>query len=191
MAQDPQSATASMIRNLEEKTGKTMDQWADIVNRSGLEKHKQRLDFLKSEHGLTHGYANLVVHYAKGHPSFTGQGAAPADDSLIESWFRGKEAVRPIYDALMERVTALGEVELAPKKAYMSLRAKTQFAIVQASTKSRLDLGLKLPGRAVTDRLEKSGSFNSMVSHRVRLTDPSDVDGEVKGWLVDAFRNAQ
>ena len=79
---------------------------------------------------------------------------------------------------------------MSPKKAYVSLRRSKQFAIVQPSTATRVDLGLNLKGNDATDRLEASGSFNAMVSHRVRLGSKKDVDAELKGWLKEAFERA-
>jgi len=88
----------------------------------------------------------------------------------------------------MKHVNKLGkELEIASKKAYVSLRRKKQFAIIQPSTKTRLDLGLNLKGKETTERLEASGSFNSMVSHRVKLTDVKEVDKEVIAWIREAF----
>ena len=79
------------------------------------------------------------------------------------------------------------DVELAPKKAYVSLRRTRQFGLIQPSTNTRLDLGLNLKGVAPNRRLEASGSFNAMCTHRVRLESVSEVDAEVIGWLRQAY----
>ncbi|MEZ4766570.1 MAG: DUF4287 domain-containing protein [Calditrichia bacterium] len=174
----------TMIQNLEEKTGKSINEWIAIVKTSGIEKHKAIIDFLKSEHGLTYGYANLVAHKAKA----TDAGSASDDSELIDGQFAGKEELRPIHDKLMSAVKNFGsDVEIAPKKAYVSLRRKKQFGIIQPSTKTRLDVGINLKDVPPTDRLEASGSFNSMVSHRVRVSSADEVDAELIGWLKAAF----
>lgn len=50
---------------------------------------------------------------------------------------------------------------------------------------------LEGPGGApTTARLEASGSFNSMVSHRFRLGSAGDVDAELKRWLKQAYADA-
>ena len=177
----------TMIKNLQEKTGKSLQDWIGIVQKSGLSKHGEVIAFLKSEHGFTHGYANLVAHSAKE----AAAGSAPADDDLIDTQYRGKESLRPVYDVLIKAIEKFGEdVEVAPKKAYVSLRRKKQFALVQPSTKTRVDLGLNLKGVEPEGALEASGSFNSMCSHRVRLQNPDDVTPQVLGWLRDAYDNA-
>jgi predicted transport protein len=92
-------------------------------------------------------------------------------------------------------VTALkqfGEdVELAPKNAYVSVRRKKQFALIQPSTKTRLDIGINLKDVEPEDRLEKSGSFNAMCSHRVRIESVEDINPELISWLKAAYEQAK
>ena len=80
-----------------------------------------------------------------------------------------------------------GDLEVAPKKAYVSLRRNKQFGIIQPSTKTRVDVGINLKGEPAQGRLEESGSFNAMVSHRVRVSDPKEVNKELLGWLRQAY----
>ena len=103
---------------------------------------------------------------------------------------KGKEGLKPIYEALKAVWDGFGEVEEAPKKAYVSLRRKKQFAIVQPSTKTRVDLGLNIKGKEPEGKLEAAGSWNAMCSHRVRLGAVEDVTEEVKGWMREAFEGA-
>lgn len=79
------------------------------------------------------------------------------------------------------------DVEISPKKTCVSFRRNKQFALIQASSATRVDLGINLKGEPVNARLEASGSFSAMVSHRVRLTSPKDVDAAVKRWLKQAY----
>lgn len=181
----PEEGLASMIANLKEKTGKSLDDWLKIAKASKLAKHGEIVKHLKTEHGLTHGYANLVAHKQLGSDA----GSAESGDDLVASQYAGaKAALKPIHDAIMKIVQSFGgDVEAAPKKAYVSLRRSKQFAIVQPSTATRLDLGLNMKGVKPAGRLEASGSFNSMVSHRVRLEKVGDVDADVKKWLKEAY----
>jgi len=188
MADKVEAAGQSMIRNLEEKTGKTMAEWVSLAKGLGALKHGQLIKALKQDHGLTHGYANLVAHAAKGVRS---EGAPQGDELVVAQYAGTKAPLRPIYDAIAAAVSGFGaDASLAPKKSYVSLRRSKQFGLVQPSTRTRVDLGLNLKGRAPEGRLEASGSFNSMVSHRVRLAGVSDVDAEVVQWLRDAYDDA-
>ena len=180
-------AAKKMIANLEEKTGKKLAEWTKLVAGSGHEKHGQIVKWLKTEHDLTHGYANLVAHESK-----SSAAAHSADDDLVDAQYSGKEALRPIYDNLIAKIDGFGkDVELAPKKAYVSLRRAKQFGLIQPSTKTRVDVGIKLRDTKPKGRLEKSGSFNSMVSHRVRLSSADEVDAELVGWLKAAYDEAK
>ncbi|MCA9737873.1 MAG: DUF4287 domain-containing protein [Gemmatimonadetes bacterium] len=182
----PEEQAATMIANLPEKTGKSLQQWMALLPRTGLEKHGELVGWLKKEHGVGHGFANLIVHeYRKGNT------AGDAEPDLVEAQYQGKEALRPIYDRIAEVVRGLGpDVELAPKKTYVSLRRSKQFGLVQPSTRSRVDLGLNLKDHPAEGRLEASGSFNAMVSHRVRLESASDVDAAVERWLRAAYEQS-
>lgn len=184
MAKSPEDAEATMIANLNEKTGKSLEQWIKIAFSSKLTKHGELVKHLKEEHGLTHGYANLVVHY---HLKSSASSAAP--DDLISAQYSGsKVALKPIYDRLGKSIEEFGsDVEFAPKKAYVSIRRAKQFAILQPSTAARLDVGINLKGVDAHGRLEASGSFNAMVSHRVRVEKMADVDKELIAWLKQAY----
>ena len=174
----------TMIKNLEEKTGKSLEQWVAIVKKSGIEKHKAIIDFLKADHGFTYGFANLVAHKARKSDA----GSAVSEDDLVAGQYKGKESLRPIYDKMIAELKKFGDdVEIAPKKAYVSLRRKKQFAIIQPSTKTRVDVGINIKGKETTERLEASGSFNSMVSHRVRMSAVEEVDNDLMSWIKEAY----
>lgn len=174
----------SMIENLPAKTGKSLPDWLALLKDSGLEKHGAVVRQLKAEHGMTHGFANLVAH------EFLRSAATHADgDDLVAAQYAGRKAgLKPIFEALSAAVTEFGsDVELAPKNAYVSLRRNKQFGLVQPSTATRVDVGLNLKGVEPGGRLEASGSFNSMCSHRVRIESTEQVDEELIGWLRRAY----
>ena len=179
------AATETMIRNIEQKTGQTIDHWVALVRARGTEKHGELVKMLKSDHGFGHGYANLVVHLARGGV----ETSAESGDQLLDAIFAGKRgATKPAYDALRQAIVSLGgDVEIAPKKAYVSFRRKKQFAIAQPSTVSRLDVGLNLKGVPPTGRLESAAGFNSMCTHRVRIESADQIDDELLGWVRQAY----
>lgn len=178
---DPQLKT--MIDNMPAKTGKSLEEWLKILSEKQFEKHSHAVNFLKKDHGVTHGFANTIVHLSKAD--------ANAEVDLVANQYKGKEGLQPIFEALKAVWEGFGnEVEVAPKKAYVSLRRKKQFAIVQPSTKTRVDLGLNIKGKEPEGTLEAAGSWNAMCSHRVRLTDVAEVTDEVKGWMQEAFEGA-
>lgn len=176
-----------MEKDLKQKTGKTLDEWKQILAKQAFKKHGEYMSFLKGEHGVTHGFANFITL------KFREADAGSSDsETLIENQYKGKEALRPIYALLHEKIIQLGkDVEIAAKKAAVSYRVKRQFALVQPSTKTRIDLGLKLNDEPFSGRLETSGPFGSMCTHRVQLTDVSQVDEQVLAWLKQAYEQAK
>jgi predicted transport protein len=170
---------AGLLKN----TGKDLAHWIKVVRASGIDKHKAIIDFLKAEHGFTYGYANFVAHKAR-----ESDAASLPDDDLLVAQYQGKENLKPIFELLAKQLMALGDdVTQPPKKAAVSFIRKYQFALVKPATKTRIDLGLKLKGKPTTGRLEDSGPFGTMCTHRVQLFETSDVDDEVLAWLQEAY----
>jgi hypothetical protein len=183
MAQSPAAAAQAMINNLQANTGKTLPQWFAVLKKTNFAKHGEYIKFLTGEHDVTHGYANLIAHCYRDSRS-----GAETEDPVAAQYGGAKQQLRPLYDKLVGIVQGFGsDVDIAPKKAYVSLRRKKQFALIQPSTKDRLDLGLNLKGSKPAGRLEASGSFNAMVSHRVRLGSLKDINSELKAWLKQAY----
>lgn len=182
----PEEMAQAMIDNMKEKTGRSKEEWLPLVRASGLEKHGQILKWLKSEHSVTHGFASLIAHLALAE----GQDA-PSETDLVDAQYAGAKAgLRPIYDALVQATGEFGDdVEVSPKKTYVSLRRSKQFAILKPSTKTRFDLGINLGDAPETERLQPAGSMG-MVSHKVALAEVGQVDAEVIGWLRQAYERA-
>lgn len=178
-----QDAVASFERNIETQTGRPVTAWVELLPESGTAKHGGRVAWLKAEHGLSHAHANHIAKRAS-----EAAAGRSTDDPVAPLFEEGKEALRPIYDRLAAAATALGpDVELAPKKANVSVRRRKQFALIQPSTRTRVDLGLILAGREPSGRLEASGSFNAMFTHRLKLASRDDVDAEVIALLREAY----
>ena len=185
MAASPEDQMATMVANLNKNTGKSLEQWVALARKSGKTKHGDLVNWLKSDHGITHGYANLVAH-----TTFASDAAAQtaAGTDLVAEMFAGKAVLRPIFDEIMKSVRGFGgDIEESPKKGYLSLRRTTQFATLHPSTAKRFDVGLKIKGVQSTARLETAGSWNAMVTHRVRLESVKDVDMELIRWLKQAY----
>src|SRR5436305_2089505 len=101
MATTPEQAMANMVANFAAKTGKSMDEWLAIAAKSGKAKHGEIVKYLKTEHGLTHGYANQVALRAVAAAS----PAADDDGDPVAAQYAGaKAALRPIYDKLLKVV---------------------------------------------------------------------------------------
>ncbi len=176
-------ALQTMIDNMPEKTGKSLEEWKNILKAKSFTKHSEGVKFLKTEHGVTHGFANTIVTLSKNDQS--------SNEDLVEAQYKGKEQLVPVYKKLIEYVQSLGsDVTITPKKTSVSVIRKHQFILIKPATKTRIDLGFKLKDKPTTERLENSGPFGSMCTHRVRLSEVSDVDDELKDWITEAYEKS-
>jgi len=181
MAKSPQELAQTMIDNLPEKTGKSLEDWQKVVAKSGATKHGEIMKLLKGEHGVTHGFANLIAQKCMGNLDVD-------EGDLVTNQYKGKEVLKPIHDAIIAFVSGFGsELEIAAKKTSVSLRRSKQFALIQPSTKTRIDLGLNLKGIEPQGRLE---AMTGMCTHKIKLSSETEFDDEVKDWLKRAFEVA-
>lgn len=184
---DIDKATHTMIDNLYKNTGITLEQWIDAVNKENIAKHGEIIKFLKDTHGLTHGFANLIAHKAKGSDA----GSVENQGDLITKQYQGKEHLIHVYDKIMSEIEKFGsDIEIAPKNAYVSLRRKKQFALLQPATKTRFEIGIILKGQESYGKLEKINTANAMCSHKINISDVNDIDHEVIEWLRKAYETS-
>jgi hypothetical protein len=175
---------ANMVANLQEKSGRSMSWWINTVLSSNKTKHGEMVAYLKEEHSLTHGYANLVAHAARQQS----RGGPVSEQDLVTAQYVGKDGLRPIYEALIQMVSEFGnDVLIAPKKAGVSLRRSRQFALIEPATKTRIDIGINLKGASPTDRLKAAGG---MCTHKVALISLDQIDTELSDWLRLAYQRA-
>lgn len=176
-------ALKTMIDNMPEKTGKSLDDWKKILIKQSFEKHGQAVNFLKTEYGVTHGFANTIVTLSKDENQ--------SDDELIDNQFKGKEDLLPIYTGLIKLIKTMGDdITITPKKTSVSIIRKRQFALIKPATKSRIDLGLKLKDKPTNDRLGDSGPFGTMCTHRVQITEIEEIDKELGNWIQEAYNES-
>lgn len=183
-----QKATQTQINNIQKKTGKSLEELSEIVKTSGLTKHSQIREMLMRELGLGYGDANTLVHVilqSDGSRSAEAQGLS--GDAVLDAIYTGpKAALRPIHDALMAKINTFGDFETAPKKNYISLRRKKQFAMIGPATNSRVDVGINIKELPDDPRL-LSQPKGRLCNYIVRVTDPAQVDDALIGWIREAF----
>jgi hypothetical protein len=182
---DVDAALQSQIRNIETTYGKPLDHWFAVIDASGLTKHNQVVAMLKADHGLAHGAAHRVSLLARQRHD---AGAAEPPDPAAVLYAGAKAGLRPLHDALLGEIRALGAFDIPPKKGYLSLRRRKQFAMIQPSTTSRIDLGLIMSAATpAAGRLEPAAKLNPLFTHRVGITAATDLDDELRGWLATAY----
>lgn len=175
----------SQIRNIETTYGRSIDEWIELIRSSPHRRHGEIVAWLKAEYGLTHGAANRVALVA-----LDAMGDQRAADPETALYTGAKAGLLPIHRAVIGAVSSFGpDIEVAPKKGYLSLRRRKQFAMVQPAAK-HVDVGLILAGRPPGPRLESAATFNALFTHRVRVRSTDEVDPELVAWLHEAYEAA-
>ena len=184
-------AIETQLKNIQARTGKTLDELLLLVQQSGLSKHGEIRDLLKRALGLGYGDANMLAHvFLKTVQQPAAQDPPASIDDVVTSLYTGAKAeLRPIHDEVMAVIATFGPFEIAPKKGYVSLRRKKQFAMIGPATKTRVELGLNTKGLVDTPRLIEQPA-GSMCHYKVNLMRLQDVDQELVGWIKQAYENA-
>jgi hypothetical protein len=179
------------LNTIKAKTGKTPDDFIALAKENGLlnpgVKAGQIVAWLKKDFDLGHGHAMAIVnvfkHAAGPHES--------ADERIANQFTGAQTAWRKPYDDLLEKLNLFGpDVKAAATDSYISLlRGTKKFGIVLVSNE-RMDIGIKLKGAEPTGRFAAAGSWNAMVTHRVQVNEPKQIDSELLGWLKQAYDKA-
>ncbi len=178
----PGEMMEAMLRYIPEKTGRTLEGWLLINAKCDLTGYKQRVDWLKKKHGITHGFALVVVNKAKE----ILEGGPKTDADLIDEQSKGDKAhLRPIYEKLVKKISELiPETEILPRKTCVTLAIGKKFGTVQASTRSRLDVGLRIPDVVFSTRLVAAKNFDmNQMTSQVSLTCSDQIDNELSDWI--------
>lgn len=183
---DVDQALATQLANIQKKTGKSLDELYAWLRQTGLAKHGELRDAAKSGLGLGHGDANTLVTL---HLRDTGAAVAPAatPGAAVDEIYAGPKAgLRATHDRVMAAIEGFGPFEVAPKKGYLSLRRKKQFAMIGPATKTQVEVGLNAKGLPAGARLAALPP-GGMCQYKVRLASPDEVDAELVAWIRAAY----
>lgn len=176
------------LDNIKAKTGKTPEDFRVLAEKRGLlqqgVKTGEIVTWLKEDFGLGHGHAMAIVLTLKNATQ-----PKTNKEEQVAKHFRGERAKwREPFDALLAKIRKFGpDVSVSPTQSYISiLRKGKKFAIVQV-TSEHFDIGIKLKGAKTTDRFEAAGAWNAMVTHRVRIDAPRQINSEVISRLRQAY----
>ncbi len=181
-------ARVTQLNNIQNKTGKTIEEIRKIILESGLQKHAELRQMFIDRFGLGFGDATMLVHFAQ---QTDGQTAAEAAQSspqeILDGIYAGTKAgLRPLHDVVMSEISKLGEFSIAPKKGYLSLRRKRQFAMIGPGSKNRLEIGLNMKGIPPTERLVEQPA-GGMCQYKIFLSSENEIDAELIGYFKTAY----
>jgi hypothetical protein len=180
------------IAKLKEKTGKSLDEWVELVQLSGPHTHKARRDWLKTEHKVGNNWAWWIADRAEGKsldedPETYLRSAA----GYVEAMYAGpKSGLRALHDQILKLARKLGkDVKVCPCQTMVPLYRKHVFAQVKPTTRTRIDLGFALGDTPATGRLIDTGGFakKDRITHRIPISAMDDIDDEVQGYLKMAY----
>lgn len=179
-------AVMAQLDRIETNIGLSLDAVRAQIAASGKVRFGDIRDWLRGTFGLGAGDANTLAHLALG---TDGTSAAEGLDleAVLGTIYTGKKAhQRAIHDALMAHIDTFGPFEIAPKKGYVSLRRKRQFAMLGPKTTERFELGINLKDTLTSERIlaQKPGG---MCQYAAALTAPVDVDAEIVAVLRRAY----
>lgn len=185
-----EQAVQTQINNIQKKTGKSLAELAAIAKKSGLTKHGELRDMFKEKLELGHGDANALVHAI-----FESDGTRAAEgkstDAVLDEIYSGQKAgFRPIHEKLMKEINKFGKFEIIPKKGYVSLRRKKQFAMIGPKTNTRFEIGINAKDLKKNARLLEQPK-GSMCNYIVNVSEAGEVDSELISWIKSAFEGAE
>jgi hypothetical protein len=181
------------IEDLPKKTGRSLEQWIDLVKAEGPPSENERRDWLKTEHGLGTNSAWWLAERAEGKGLEDGDPETylrAAEVYVAEMYAGPKRPLKPIHDRLLELGFSMGDdVKACPCKTIVPLYRKHVFAQIKPSTRTRIDFGFALGNLPGQGRLIDTGGFakKDRITHRIAITSLADIDAEVESWLRTAY----
>jgi hypothetical protein len=181
------------IAKLPEKTGRSLDEWLELVKKSGPPTEKERREWLKKNHGLGTNGAWWIAERAEGKGQEDGdpQAYLKAAAKYVEEMYAGPKAgLRPIHDELLRLGRQLGDdVRVCPCKTIVPFYRKHVFAQIKPTTRTRIDFGLALGKTKAPKRLIDTGGAakGDRITHRIPISRVDEIDDEVKRWLKTAY----
>lgn len=183
-------AIQTQLTNIQTRTGKSLAELRAVLQQSGLAKHSEIRAMFQRDLGLGYGDANMLAQVLRDTAAEGTPALAATPDDVVDALYAGAKAgLRPIHDRLMAEIAQLGGFEIAPKKGYLSLRRKKQFAMIGPATNTRVEVGLNMKGVDANTRLAGMPS-GGMCNYKVNVTGIADVDAELIGWIKRAYESA-
>jgi len=185
--------TQKWVSTLKEKTGRSLDEWLAVVKTSGPGTEKNLREWLKQEFKLGANSAWWIAERAAGKGSETDDPEAylRAAEQYVERMYSGRKAVlRPLYDKLLVLGLSMGrDAKACPCETMVPLYRRHVFAQIKPTTQTRIDMGFALGALKAEGRLVETGGFakKDRITHRIGISSPADIDGEVKRWLRVAY----
>jgi hypothetical protein len=177
------------IATLREKTGRSLEEWLELVKTEGPATEKERREWLKQQFQLGSNSAWWIAERAEGKGTWDDdpESYLRAAVGYVDAMFAGPKAgLRPLYAELLKLGRSMGEdVRVCPCQTIVPLYRQHVFAQIKPTTRTRIDFGFALGDTEATGRLIDTGGFakKDRITHRIAITSLADIDDEVERWL--------
>jgi len=181
------------IKELPEKTGRSLEEWMALTQKSGPATEKERRDWLKKEYKLGTNSAAWIAERLEGKGGEEDSPEAYLKTAVewVEAQYSGPRAgLRPLYEELLKLGLGLAkDVKACPCKTMVPLYRNHVFAQIKPATNTRIDFGLALGNMRTPKRLIDTGGYEKKdrITHRIEVKSKADIDDELKKWLRKAY----
>lgn len=185
--------TQKLVATLKEKTGRPLEEWLELLKKSGPKTENERRAWLKEVHGLGMNTAWTIAGFAepKGSEFASPEAYLAAAERYVDHMFSGAKAgLQPLYEELLRLGLSVGkDVKACPCQTMVPLYRRHVFAQIKPATQTRIDLGFALGARKPEGRLIDTGGYakKDRITHRIPILSAKDIDAEVKQWLKAAY----
>jgi hypothetical protein len=181
------------VQELPQKTGRSLEEWIVLTQKSGPRTEKERREWLKKEHKLGSNSAAWIAGRleGKGTEEDSPDAYLKTAAEWVEAQYSGpRAALSPLYEQLLALGFSLGkDVKACPCKTMVPLYRNHVFAQIKPSTNTRIDLGFALGNMKTPKRLIDTGGYEKKdrITRRIEIKSKADIDGEMKRWLKKAY----
>ena len=184
MGLGPKQMGEAMAKNMKSKTGKTVNEWVEILKNASIDNKKESIQFLKTKHQLGHFQAAHIFENLNNIKKYGNE------SNLIEQLFKSKGGKQK-YEEVASYISSLGEdVRIQPCKTYIPFYKKHQFALLAPKGERELLIGINLPDAELQ---RKNGQPCKLGSDRINCQYSISLDdaltSEIKQALEIAYTN--
>lgn len=173
----------AIIRSLPKKTGKTLEQWIAVLERSGPQGRSERIEWLISTHGIGHFQARTIAYQAE-------KRSSESDERKAEALFsRASPDALAVYGVILMFLRTLGNDIRATSTGEHMIFSCTRTFLAITPVKNGLSMGLSLSGESDNARFAPPTDFSQLpeITHQILLSSPQDVDNVVKTHIASAY----
>jgi len=178
------------FEKMTEMTGKKEPEIRKIYLDSKLEKHSDIRTLFMNQLGLSYGYANTLAHYVMKTDGVSLAEGKTMNQVLDEIYSGEKMKFRVIHDTIMKEIEKFGGFEIVPKKGYVSLKQKRQFAMIGPKTNSRMEVGINIKKSIQNPQFEEQPK-GSMCQYLVKISQISELNNDLFKYLKVAYEESK